>query len=350
MGALLITSALSAWKWEEDEEELLRAYVKDCFYRAAVLDAIQSQIEEEFEKAGIKFLVMKGSVIKHLYPKRELREMGDIDLLAYPECFKDAEETLKKLNYEVVEDIRQHEIFKAPCGTEVEVHHTMCDKATDKGMYEYFCDLSRHKLKDGKTYTYELSNEDFYVYHMAHMARHFYVKGCGIRNLVDVYIFNNAMDDNYNRAYVEEELDKLGILDFTKQMEKMSDIWLKGEESSSLYDNLFEYMLENGSYGASHNSIWNRFSKQDLTSENKRRLKNWYLFPPLSYMCEKYPVLEEHPKLLWFYWIRRFFESVFSKKKNRRDKAERLEFVQGIDETTILKMSEIYRSMNFRFK
>lgn len=350
MGALLITPALSAWEWTEAEGELLKAYVKDSFYRAALLDAVKVQLEEELEKADIKFLIMKGSVIKHFYPKRELREMGDIDLLVYPECFKKAENVLQKLGYTIVEDIRQHEIFKAPCNIEVEVHHTMCDKAMDRNMYDYFCDLSRHKLKAGTKCTYELSFEDFYVYHMAHMARHFYVKGCGIRNLVDIYVFNNAMDEKYDRAYVERELEKLGILDFTKQMEKMSDIWLKEDESSSLFDNLFDYMLDNGSYGATHNSFWNSFSKQELLEENKRRLKNWYLFPPLSYMCEKYPALEDHPKLLWFYWIRRFFESAFSKKRNRRDKAERLEFIQSIDETTILKMSEIYRSMNFKFK
>ena len=37
---------------------------------------------------------------------------------------------------------------------------------------------------NSKMYVYDFEAEDFYIYMMAHMAKHFYKRGCGIRNLV----------------------------------------------------------------------------------------------------------------------------------------------------------------------
>ncbi|MCQ2538663.1 MAG: nucleotidyltransferase family protein [Lachnospiraceae bacterium] len=349
MGQLLLVPALNSWNWSEQDTANLKKQIMGGMFGTAKLDVVQKQLEKEFEENGVKFLMMKGSVIKYIYPKQELREMGDIDLLVYPESFPKAEEVLETLGYVVVEDVKQHKVYKSPGGVCVEAHHTMCDRTTDKKMYEYFCDYSKHKLKDGKKYTYEMTNEDFYVYLMAHMARHFYVKGCGIRNLVDIYIYDKVYGKQLNRAYVEQELNKIGILDYTKQMEKLTAIWLKGQETAEVYDNIFEYMLDGGSYGHDYNGFWNRFSKVDPQKENKFQLKLWYYFPPLTYMSEKYPFLEKAPACLPFFWVKRVFDSLFASKKVRQSKEERREHVQNVDENTIRKMSEIYRSMNFRF-
>lgn len=349
MNTLLLTPALNNWDWKAEEAARIRERVMSSMYFTAVLNATQKEIENTFEEKGVKFLFMKGTVLKDLFPRKELREMGDIDLLVYPESFADAEKALLEIGYKIEEDVKQHEIFRSQRGVCVEVHHTMCDRTTDKKMYDYFCDYSRHKLKEGKKYTYVLSDEDFYIYMMAHSARHFYIKGCGIRNLVDIYVFNKVLGDKVDRSYIEAELDKIGILDYTRQMEKTVAIWLGKEEGSQLFDNIFEYMLEGGSYGHDYNGIWNRFAKQRLSDENKRKLKKWFYFPPLAYMAEKYPVLEEHPGLLPFYWVKRVFDTIFTSKKQRKLKEERRELVQSVDEETIRRMSEIYQSMNFNF-
>lgn len=349
MKAMFLGGALHGWEWTEEEVNTLRGMVRGSLLFTCIEDNTQKEITKLFEENGVKFLMMKGSVLKHRYPRIELREMGDVDLLVYPECFQAAEDLLLSLGYVVVEDVKQHKVFKSPTNICVEVHHTMCDRTTDKKMYDYFCDYSRHRLKEGTKYTYELTDEDFYVYMMAHMARHFYVKGCGVRNLVDIYIFQKELGSRVNRKYIEKELNKIGILDFTKQMEKLADIWLGKAESSELYDNIFEYMLDGGSYGYDYNGFWNRFSDQKLCENNKGKLRLWYYFPPLTYMSEKYPQLEEHPSLLFFYWIKRFWDTLFAPKEMRKSKVERHEHVQEVDEDTIRKMSEIYKSMNFKF-
>ena len=141
---------------------------------------------------------------------------------------------------------------------------TKTNKTVNKSQYEYFSDMSRAVLREGKSYIYDFSNEDFYVYMMAHMAKHFYVKGCGIRNLVDVYVFNNKFADVLDRKYVKEQLQICGIATFTEHMEKLASIWLGDEKSDEFYDDLFLYMLDSGIYGKDENGIWNRFAEEKM--------------------------------------------------------------------------------------
>ena len=61
----------------------------------------------------------------------------------------------------------------------VEAHRAMYDKTVDNNQYEYFSNFSKAILKKGYKYTYDFNDEDFYIYMIAHMAKHFYVKGCG---------------------------------------------------------------------------------------------------------------------------------------------------------------------------
>ncbi len=338
---------------EEDYPDYIKDQISSALKSTLKETMVQvcdiNDLEAMFEENGIKNLFMKGSRMKFIYPAAEMREMSDIDVLIFPESFEKAAAIMEKNGYTVVDDIKQHRIFRSPLGTVVEAHYTMCEKTTDKTQYEYFLDYSRLKLRDGMKYSYEQTLEDFYVYMIAHMARHFYVSGCGIRNLVDIFVFLEKYGNSIDMPYIERELEKLHILDFYGHMKKATDIWLGGEESTEFYDNLIAYMEQGGTYGYEKNGIWNRFATSGAKEISKRKLKLWFLFPPLCNMAEKYPILEEHPSLLPIMWVRRGFESVFNNKDVVEKKSERRHMVDTVDEDTIRKMSEIYRKMNFRF-
>ena len=65
---------------------------------------------------------------------------------------------------------------------------------------------------------------------------------------------------------LKEELKKCGILEFTEHMEKLANIWLKGEKSSGFYEDLFQYMMDSGIYGKDENGIWNKFAEEKKTA------------------------------------------------------------------------------------
>ena len=57
-----------------------------------------------------------------------------------------------------------------------------------------------------------MSIDDFYLYMVGHMAKHFKFGGIGIRMLLDFMIFENRLEKDCNRSYIEFNLDFSFIL------------------------------------------------------------------------------------------------------------------------------------------
>lgn len=304
-------------------------------------------IKERFESEGIVNQPMKGAVMKTMYPSPEMREMSDIDILVPIEKMEQAAEIFKEMGYELYQSIKHHDIYVKKPYMVLESHWTMYDKTVDKAQHEYFSDMSKRMLREGCQYTYDFTKEDFYVYMMAHMAKHFYKMGCGIRNLVDIYVYNRKYGGELNREYVEKEMEACGILKFSKHMETLTELWMEGKEFPEFYANLFRYMVDSGIYGKDENGIWNKFAEENNTEKeiSRFRLKSWYFFPPLAYMSEYYPWLEEKPYLLVWAWIIRAVGGIFKHKG-----VYKREMLNNISDEQINIYKDIYQEMELHFK
>ena len=199
-------------------------------------------------------------------------------------------------------------------------------------------------------YVYDFEAEDFYIYMMAHMAKHFYKRGCGIRNLVDIYVFLEKFGGEMNADYLQKQFAGLGLTAFTEHMEKLARIWLQGEPGEAFYQQLFDYMQGCGIYGKDENGIWNRFCDAQPEKGEKGRdaLKRWYWFPPYEYMVLYYPWLSRNPVagkfLLPAAWgIRAVRGVVCGRGKYKR------EMLRQIDASQIGVRQDIYRRLQLRF-
>jgi len=342
LGALLKTETLS-----EEHKGIMRGKVMNSLMRTMAQVTELRAMEHSFETAGVKNQPMKGARMKFIYPAPEMREMSDIDVLIDGACMKKAAEILAEKGYALDRSVKHHDIYKKAPFMTIEAHKVMYDKTVDEGQYKYFSSFSRAVLREGMKYTYDFNLEDFYVYMMAHMAKHFYAMGCGIRNLVDVYVYREKYGATMNAEYVKGELKKCGILEFTKHMEKLANIWLKGEKSSLFYDDLFQYMMDSGIYGKDENGIWNKFSEEKMKDKDATpsQLKRWYYFPPLSYMAEYYPWLEKHHWLLPMAWGIRAWRGIFMKKGEQKRK-----MVHEIAADKVKTYQTIYQNMELHFK
>lgn len=342
LGALLRLDNLS-----ESHVGELRGRVMNSLMRTMAQVTEFNELEKIFENAGIKNQAMKGARMRTLYPTPQLREMSDVDILVDSACMKQAAQQLTENGYILAKSIKHHDIYKKQPFMVVEVHKAMYDKTVDGGQYKYFSNFSKAVLTEGKKYTYDFNREDFYIYMMAHMAKHFYTMGCGIRNLVDVYVYQEKYDTILDKTYVKEELKKCGILEFANHMEKLTAIWLKGEKSSMFYDDLFRYMLDSGIYGKDENGIWSKFSEKKMHDKDAtpKQLKRWYYFPPLSYMSELYPWLAGHSYLLPVAWGIRAWRGVFMNKG-----AQKRKMLHDIDADKVKTYQTIYQNMGLHFK
>ena len=343
----LLLGAMLKGKIDEKYVPVLRQYVLSSTLLTLTQVNELKKLLAEFEEKGIVNQPMKGSVMKFMYPTPEMREMSDIDILIREEDMEKAAQVLRENGYELEQAIKHHDIYRKKPFMVIEAHRALYDKTVDKAQYEYFKDISKRELREGCKYTYDFSKEEFYVYMMAHMAKHFYKMGCGIRNIVDVYIYNERFGQMLNRQYVEQELEKCGILTFTRHMEKLAQIWLGEEESTEFYDHVFDYMLNSGIYGKDENGIWNKFAEENQKEGkvSRLRLKFWYFFPPLAYMEEYYPWLEEKPYLLPWAWCVRAYGGIFKKKG-----VHKREMMNDISDEQVNVYRTIYQNMGLHFR
>ncbi|WP_196805011.1 nucleotidyltransferase domain-containing protein [Butyrivibrio sp. AE3009] len=344
-GQMQYPIASSLLKLEIGEEEAQRAkdYLKLSTFKTFTQMMAANRITAEFEKEGIRHQLLKGAVTKSLYPSPEMREMSDIDLVVYDESLDKAAAVMEKLGYTNHGLIKHHMIFTDPNKVHVEVHWCLFDENADHKQHVYFKDNFKAKLKEGTEYTYEFSPEDFYIYMISHMSKHFFETGCGVRNLLDIYVYRNKLGDKMDNAYLVGELEKLGIKDFEEHMRKLAYIWMDNKECPEFFESLFAYMIDSGIYGKNENGVWSQLAKE--VSQEGQSIKLHYYFPSLKFMQEKYPCLKKMPFLLPGAWIVRALTAACSKESRNHRKE-----IEGADKKEVDRMLDMYHRLNLNFR
>ena len=162
----------------------------------------------------IDFIPLKGLVLKDYYLDPYTREFADNDIL-----FSNKDDVIKKFfvnrGYKVeVYKKAAHDVYLKKPIYNFEMHRALFNKHED---YPLFVNYFKDYLKDSlvkKEHEHELSKENFYIYFTAHTYKHFQGGGCGLRTLVDYYLYlkkNNDLDFDY----INKELDKLELHSFS---------------------------------------------------------------------------------------------------------------------------------------
>lgn len=337
----LLFGALEKLELDECTHNKIKSYLVGSVMKSATQMHAVQELNERFEAEGIRFQVLKGAIMKEIYPASVMRDMSDIDVIVYDKSLDHAEKVVQELGYSKVEFVKHHVIYEKPPFLTLEVHWALYDKEIDLNQSVYFDENFRAFCKQGKKYTYEFSEEDFYVYMIAHMAKHFYENGCGIRNLADVYVFYQKYGKSMEQDKLQRELKKCGLTAFEEHMRKLSYIWMEDSKSTSFYNDLFEYMLHCGIYGKGENGIWSQLAKNDADQRNARLL---YYFPGLSYMKDLYPWLGKYPALLPVSWVCRAVHGL------EHGAAQRNAALAKKDSSNIERILELYKTLNLNFR
>lgn len=308
------------------------------------------QVQDAFEKEKIKNMPMKGAFMKNYYNRPDLREMSDLDICVEEHELEHVKEVLENMGYTLIKRVSNHDVYwKEPC-VMIEVHKCLYKQEIDKRQHEYFESFKNAVLDENKEYCYHQKLEDFYVYMIAHMAGHFYKRGCGVRNIIDLYVFEKKFKNQTDEEYITKELEECGLTTFEKHMKKLCDIWLKGQKREKFYDDLLWYMLDCGIYGKSEYGIWQGYAKTGKDAgKDKKQMKKWYYFPPCAYMKQYYGYLNKAPFLLPFAWIHRAVRSIVLGKQGKMG-MERMEYMKEVSQEEIDIISNIYREMDFKFE
>lgn len=268
-------------------------------------------------EAGMDVLPVKGSWLKEQYPQIDYRQMSDLDMLIRREEREKAREVMFRLGYkeELVLSPHHDGYEKAPY-TAVELHLQLLPDGDEHcGYYQNIWEKA--KPVEGYCSLYRLPVEDEYIFCMLHMKHHLEEMGCGIRMVLDSVVYRNLYP-NMDQAYLAQEYRKLGIEDFVKQIENMSDCWFAtGEDLPNDLVKTAAFILWSGTYGSLDTAVQNRLDILKEKYKNPALVMTVYwgsrIFRPLDEMKGHYPILKKMPVLLPLFWVLRIAKKVATK-------------------------------------
>ena len=276
-------------------------------YRYEKINYELGRLREAMNEAKIPFIPLKGSVIRQYYPEPWMRTSCDIDILVHESDLERATTVLvDKLAYKQ-ESKGSHDIgLFSDNGVHLELHYSLIEENRVGNIESVLQDVWKKADPVAEVFEYVLSDEMFYYYHIAHMAKHFVgTGGCGVRPFVDIWILNHrAPFDHENRSAI---LAEGGLLTFAAEAQALSEVWFGNAEHTDITRRMQDYLLKGGVYGTTKN----RVSVQQVKRGGKFRYAISRIWLPYETLKFHYPSLVGKRVLLPFYEVRRWFKLLF---------------------------------------
>lgn len=294
-------------------------------------------IMEKLDNKGMPYMPLKGWKLKHLYPRPDMRSMCDVDILVRQEDMPEFPAIMKESGFALEYHGIHHDEYIKNETLSIEIHWLLFEPDSD--WYEYFKSyMERTSVLAPKQQERQLPPEDFYLYLIAHMAKHFRNGGTGVRSVMDVYVYQKAYGDSLDKTYVQREFAKLGLGGFACAVEELAQSWFGGEEiRSDCHPKMADYILNGGAYGLKDRGI---LSSVHEAGNHKGKYLLRRFFPNRHFMAAQYPCIEKAPVLLPFFWgVRAFRTVIFRRESFKRE----LQTVYEGDEEKREQIEEIWK-------
>lgn len=277
-----------------------------------------------FEEAEIAYMPVKGCNLKQLYPKPELRPMGDADVLIRLEDYDRIFPIMEAQGFSLGADTAHVYEWRKP-ELMVELHKSLVYEG-DRDYFGYYGTGWRLARK-GAGFRYDLSLEDSYVFNVVHLAKHYRGSGVGCRHVVDLYVFRQACPE-LDMRYVSKELKKLHLHDFHENVMRTLDVWFRDREPDPITGLITEHVFSGGSWGNRENGILSdgvkNARKANITGNSRIRAWIRTIFPTYERMAYNHKSLRKFPLLLPVFWVDRWFRILLFRRKNIRGNIRKL--------------------------
>lgn len=333
----LIYSAINKSTLNDIEEELLNKWKKDTFYSGVFqINHIKevSRVLKSFDESDIPVIVLKGLVIRELYPRPELRTMCDADILVHSEDLDKVRNLLTKLGYMETNSCDVHlNFFRGK--THIEVHWIITNEHYFEGIPELEDEIWKNavEVRVGESKALSMGDEDLAMHLCLHMAAHIIDRGFGIRQVCDLVLLVEQRGDNINWDRFLEKVGLCGIETFTKAIfalcNRIFNMEIPSVLESSLdikvIDSLIDDIFSSGVHGK--RDMASTFAKElayDTSEDRKEKsvIGRYidFLFPAIDDMSEKYDYAKKYRMLAPVAWGHHLCAGVFNSDYSLNDK------------------------------
>ena len=300
-----------------------------------------------FEAEGIDYMPLKGVPMKGLYPKPELRAMGDADVLIRLEQYDRIRPILETQGYgEQVES--DHELAWKQKGLYLELHKRLIP-SYNPDLCAYFEDgWAMAQPENG--HCWAMRPEDQWLYVFTHMTKHYRDGGIGLRHFTDLYVFRRAYP-TLDEVYIRNALERLGLAEFYGHVNRLLTYWFEDGTGDELLDMMTDFVFGSGSFGTAdcHTVSQTLRNLENSRMGNGRLLYIWQTaFPGKKTLLVQYPWLSRYPWLRPVAWALRAVTKVFATPGSLRRKQKDLQTITA-DKIENRRRSLRLVGLDFRF-
>lgn len=329
-------------------QTLFQMYCKNLMVSEGQMQAID-RLCAAFEDANIDYMPVKGCNMKLRYPKPELRAMGDADILIKLDQYDRIRPIMKNLGFEEILE-SDHELVWRTRALELELHKRLIP-SYNKDYFRYFGDgWQLAKVQTGCRWA--MTPEDEYIYLFTHFAKHYRDGGIGLRHVLDLWVYERSVPP-MDEAYLAQELTKLQLLEFWKNIQKLIGAWFRDGAMDEMTDFISDFIFGSGSWGSEESKIVASGVKDASNAGSAfggkfLRIRK-ILFPPMLGMKQLYPTLQKAPVLLPVFWVVRWVKTLLF----GRDRIQRQQWVlqeRSADRIETYQQALHYVGLDFHFK
>lgn len=296
-------------------------------------------ILKRFVERGIPVILLKGLVIRELYPQPELRTMSDVDFLVHREDVEGAREILLQLGYREEDTTSVHIRFGHSSQLAVELHWTFSDEryrmdltSLDVWVWENAVGVTAYGMT-----CRSLTREGQILYSCLHMAMHTLYNGFGLRLLCDLVLLveKEGEPPDWTGLYARMEYYGLGrfaavLFDICGRLFGMpvpQPFRMAIPGSGRYAGRLIKEIVNGGVYGKRSKAHLYGLGLLDYVpggeaGQGSIRFRTLLrlIFPPAGALGAKFAFLRKYPFLLPVAWIGHTLRGILNKQLSTGEK------------------------------
>ena len=274
-----------------------------------VMDSYAKSLFQFLESEHCWYTPLKGYALKDYYPISATRQMGDIDVLFDPAYREDVHDYFLNKGFQTNHyNKSNHDVYSLD-QCEFEMHVSLFLSARNPVFDNFFDEVFPLLKRDGNSYEYRMPDDFFYVYLVAHAAKHYELGGTGVRQLIDFYYVLNNYDLNF--VSIQQMLEELKLTEFENHLRGVVSHLFKNDPLLEEEQIMLEYMFDSGTHGSLQHKVENQMEKA-----GNSRIMYWIhrAFPGRNWFAIRHPFIAKYPILIPFFWVYRFYLALFPKR------------------------------------
>lgn len=312
-------------------------------------------VYKKLREKNLNVLVVKGLVLRNIYPIPDNRPSNDEDLYVELKDYEAAKEVFLENGYMIVKESDMETTLANNSGVSIELHTSLFseDNKAYGNYQEYFKDGFKdvlvHNINGVEVLS--LNHENHYLFLILHFIKHFFHGGIGIRQVLDLIIYAESFGEYIDWNKIYKILENNRVLHLYENVIAIAEEYLgfntdkvmlpkNYDKNNCDYQALLDDIIDAGVFGQStaerkHTAT---MTLNALSDEGKSNVFK-SIFPTFNEMKGKFEYLNKYPFLLPIAWFTRIFNYIFDKKQGDSKKTIEL----GNERIELLKKYKVIR-------